>query len=254
MKPAAKIIIAFLSVIIILVIWWLFPSLSPPIKRLKKNRFKEGKKVVFVCPSGNNVEAAFGSAKVITVKSLKTKGMKLHRTRSADGERYANTSESFVLWDKGIYAMITHNDTTETCINKGYLDQVKANKREIKKVIIGFGSRLQRVSLLAPKASETISQVYAPYVTPQLLSKWEQDLSSVPGRTTSSPWPDHFVINRIQPTGVLYSVDATLILMTSNEIEHGGNFGTKEVEMTVVKRNGKWRISSYIVKKYPIHK
>lgn len=217
-------------------------------KKGNKKGFKAGgNRVTFVCPSGDNVPAAFRAKNVVSVRLESGKWVKLHRTRSADGGRYANQNESFVLWDKGIYALITHHDTTETCINREDLGQVKANKRKIKKVVTGFGSRLQRVSLLAPEASRVLARIYKPYVTPQLLSKWEHHLSSAPGRTTSSPWPDHFIINRIQPSGVVYTVNATLVLMTSNEIEHGGKFGTKEVEMTLAKRNGNWQIASYRV-------
>jgi hypothetical protein len=101
------------------------------------------------------------------------------------------------------------------------------------------------VSLLAPNAPETLAKVYKPYVTAQLISKWKPNLSIAPGRKTSSPWPDHFVVNNIQPSGTGYSVQAAVVLMTSNEVEHGGNAGTKQIEMILTKQKGTWKIVSY---------
>jgi membrane-bound inhibitor of C-type lysozyme len=231
-------------VIIILVLWWASSTINTPNAPQVSSR-QSNNVAIYVCPSGNDVKAAFNSDSTVTVRTMTGNSMHLNQTRSADGGRYANKEGSFVFWDKGRYAMITRTDTTETCINKNNLAKVRADKQAIKKVVSGFGSRLQRVSLLASDASHTIAQVYAPYVTPQLLSQWTKDPSDAPGRTTSSPWPDHFIINHIQPSGVGYMVNATLVLMTSNEIEHGGNAGTKNVQMMLTKRKGKWRILSY---------
>jgi membrane-bound inhibitor of C-type lysozyme len=231
-------------IIIILVIWWASSTIHAP-NAPQANNTLNNNGVTYVCPSGNDVKAAFTSDSTVIARTMGGNMLHLKRTRSADGGRYANSDESFVLWDKGRYAMITHADTTETCINNHDMAEVQAARQAIKKVVSGFGARLQRVSLLAPDASHTLAQVYAPYVTQQLLSEWTKDPSSAPGKTTSSPWPDHFIIQRIQPSGVGYAVDATLVLMTSNEVEHGGNAGTKKVEMMLVKRNGKWKVSGY---------
>jgi membrane-bound inhibitor of C-type lysozyme len=242
-----KIVISIvILIIIILIIWWASSTIRTPKKRRDENKYIN--KVTYVCSSGNNIQAAFHSNNTLTVMKSNGKTLELKRTRSADGGRYANGNESFILWEKGSYAMITRNGNTETCINKKDLASVKANKQRIKKVVAGFGARLQQVSLLAPGAAKAMSRVYAPFVTPQLISQWKKDLQKAPGRRTSSPWPDHFVINSIQPGGVVYSVDATLVLMTSNEVEYGGNAGTKRIEMTLAKRDGKWKIASYRVK------
>jgi hypothetical protein len=120
-----------------------------------------------------------------------------------------------------------------------------ADKAAVRSTITTFGQQLQKVSLLAPNASTTIASTYAAYATPQLLASWEADPESAPGRLTSSPWPDHIDITSVQKTSEGYAVQGNLILMTSNEVEHGGNAGSEPVSLQLVKTDGKWLISSY---------
>lgn len=115
----------------------------------------------------------------------------------------------------------------------------------VSKAVTAFGAQEQLVSLLAPDASTTMASHYGPYVVPPLLLQWQADPQSAPGRVVSSPWPDHIMINSIIKTPSGYEVKATLVLMSSNSVEHGGNDGTDPVIIDLVQENGAWLISSY---------
>lgn len=112
-------------------------------------------------------------------------------------------------------------------------------------VVTNFGLAEQKVSLLAPDATTTIAADYGPYVTPALLSQWEADPQSAPGRITSSPWPDHITVDSISETSQGYDVHGTLVLLASPNLANGGNAGTDPVLIDLVKQNGTWLISSY---------
>jgi hypothetical protein len=111
--------------------------------------------------------------------------------------------------------------------------------------VAAFGKTLQQVSLLAPDASSTIASTYAPYVDPALLTQWEANPQSAPGRVTSSPWPDHIAITSITPQGQGYVVNGQLVFMTSNEVEHGGNADTTPVVLQLVRENNRWMIVAF---------
>ena len=115
----------------------------------------------------------------------------------------------------------------------------------ISAVVTNFGQAEQNVSLLAPDASTTIASDYGSYIAPALLSKWKADPTSAPGRVVSSPWPDHIVVNSITPTSAGYEVNGTLVLMTSDNLEHDGSFGTDPLVIEVGSQGGRWLITSY---------
>lgn len=56
-------------------------------------------------------------------------------------------------------------------------------------LVKGFGSKLQTVSLLAPKdiVAESVQENYSPFVSPTLIEEWISDPAKAPGRLTSSP-------------------------------------------------------------------
>jgi hypothetical protein len=117
---------------------------------------------------------------------------------------------------------------------------------DVRTTVTDFGSQLQKVSLLAPTAGSDIATTYAPYVDADLLAKWKADPSTAPGRQTSSPWPDHIEITNVQKSDEgAYIVSGTLVLMTSNEVEHGGNAGTAAVSLTLHNEKGQWKIVEY---------
>lgn len=111
--------------------------------------------------------------------------------------------------------------------------------------VILFGQHLSDVSLLAPDAASTIQMVYGRYVTSDLLKSWQSNPQSAPGKTASSPWPDHIVIDSITPQGQSYIVNGKIILMTSDTALHGGTAGAIPVVIQLVKQNGRWLIAAY---------
>lgn len=119
------------------------------------------------------------------------------------------------------------------------------DERAVRSLIADFGKHMQKVSLLASDASSTIATEYAPFVSPDLIAAWQKDPTKAPGRTTSSPWPDHIEITQMTPQGAGYIVQGAIILMTSNEVEHGGNAGIIPVYIQVVRLDGKWQIVAY---------
>ncbi|MDB4991849.1 MAG: hypothetical protein JWL75_94 [Parcubacteria group bacterium] len=116
----------------------------------------------------------------------------------------------------------------------------------VRTTVTAFGTQLQKVSLLAPNATSTIADTYGRYVAAPLLTTWESDPSKAPGRSTSSPYPDHIDIQSVTEGGdESYIVSGSIILMTSNEVEHGGNAGIIPVTLTLQKQDGAWKIVSY---------
>ena len=111
--------------------------------------------------------------------------------------------------------------------------------------VMSFGLMEKRVSLLAPEASSTIAMNYGPSVAPPLLARWEADPPSAPGRVTSSPWPDHIVIDDIRETTEGFEITGTLVLMSSEAVARGGTYGTDPVLIDLENQNGQWLITSY---------
>ena len=56
---------------------------------------------------------------------------------------------------------------------------------KVRIVIEDFGKTLKTVSLQSPIANDEMKDNYSPYVTPELLEKWMNDLSKAPGRIAS---------------------------------------------------------------------
>ncbi|HVS79470.1 MAG TPA: hypothetical protein VHF05_00655 [Candidatus Paceibacterota bacterium] len=121
-------------------------------------------------------------------------------------------------------------------------DQAEASVRD---VVTTFGSQLQKVSLLAPNAASTMEEFYGPYVSSDLLAKWEADPSNAPGRQTSSPWPNNIQVTDVSKSGDNYIVRGQIVFMTSNEVEHGGVAGLQDVTMTVSTASGTPVITDY---------
>ncbi|MDE3155269.1 MAG: hypothetical protein KGN76_09205 [Acidobacteriota bacterium] len=119
----------------------------------------------------------------------------------------------------------------------------------VRALVTRFGAQLQNVSLLAPDVPQELDTTYGSLVDPSLLAAWKKDVQSAPGRLTSSPWPDHIEIHRVRRTATGYSVTASVVYMTSNEVEHGGDAGTDAVVITVRRIGGRWLIASYTLAK-----
>lgn len=112
---------------------------------------------------------------------------------------------------------------------------------DVRTVVSGFGNQLNTVSLLSPTASSDIQTAYGSYVAPSLLAEWTADPSSAPGRTTSSPWPDHIEVTSVEKRDDgTYMARGSIVLLTST-----GNAGTIPVQLTVAATEGGYRIIAY---------
>ncbi|MBI5645171.1 hypothetical protein HY970_03665 [Candidatus Kaiserbacteria bacterium] len=120
-------------------------------------------------------------------------------------------------------------------------------KRAAANVVVDFGQELQNVSLHADPdvVREGIREHYAPYVTENLLETWLDTPNRAPGRLTSSPWPARIEVRSATRQGSGYIVQGNVVLMTSAEVEHGGNAGLVPFIMQVTKEGGKWKIVAY---------
>jgi hypothetical protein len=122
-----------------------------------------------------------------------------------------------------------------------------AQEQQAKDAVNVFVAHLQNVSLTASSdiLVPTIQKEYGPFVTPELLEQWTTDPTTAPGRSTSSPWPDHIDITNVQKVGDDYQITGEIVLMTSNEVEHGGDAGRIPVKITVTAIDGQWYVSAY---------
>lgn len=121
------------------------------------------------------------------------------------------------------------------------------SEADVRAVVAGFGAALQKVSVLSPTAAADMEAAYGSYTDPALLAQWKAAPSMAPGRQTSSPWPDHIdIVSITKVSNDRYEVTGSVVLMTSNEVERGGNAGTIPVSLTLTKQgDGRWLITAY---------
>lgn len=119
-------------------------------------------------------------------------------------------------------------------------------QNNVEKTVKDFGAQLQKVSLLAPEdiLKESIQSQYSSFVSAELLNQWLAHPQKAPGRVVSSPWPDHIVVENIQKTQDQYQVQGFIVLMTSNEIEHGGEAGRQSVSLVLKNIDNKLLITN----------
>lgn len=119
----------------------------------------------------------------------------------------------------------------------------------VRSIVTDFGRRINSVSLLAPDKAvrRQIREAYAPFVSEELLAAWLAQPANAPGRLTSSPWPDRIEITRVRKVNDTYSVDGTIVLMTSVELlsANEDNAGERPVTLTLAEFDGKWRITEF---------
>ncbi|MGI2293757.1 M56 family metallopeptidase [Paenibacillus sp. GXUN7292] len=124
----------------------------------------------------------------------------------------------------------------------------KADERvvqdQVTAVVEGFGQSLKQVRIATVPAEQTealMDQFYAPYVTAEQMAKWKQNMELVPGRELSSPWPERIDIDSIAIEGE----DSCLVKGNIIGMASTGEAGKIEVELTVVRENGQWKINSF---------
>lgn len=132
----------------------------------------------------------------------------------------------------------------------------KGNKAEdeiitVIKRIGEFGERLRLVSLLSDDVISAIQANYSEYVTPQLLSKWQEDPKNAPGRLVSSPWPDHIEIKSIEKRAEgHYKIEGYIVELTSAEVANNGAAAKRAVALTVQYSDGQWLIDDVTLGDY----
>jgi hypothetical protein len=109
-----------------------------------------------------------------------------------------------------------------------------------------FASKLKNVSLLLPPAElgSQLAVEYGPFITPELLTAWQEDPAKALGRNVSSPWPDRIEIVSVSKQGdTSYKVEGNVIEISSAD-KPTEPATTYPVTLTVEEREGKWLIAS----------
>ena len=94
-------------------------------------------------------------------------------------------------------------------------------------LVRGFGKVLKDVSLLdTAGVASAMEKAYDSYVTPELLKVWVENPSQAPGRTVSSPWPDHIDIYDVRKeSDTAYTVSGQIVELTSASAEAAARRG-----------------------------
>ncbi|MHB1395014.1 MAG: hypothetical protein ACYCYE_18550 [Clostridia bacterium] len=120
-------------------------------------------------------------------------------------------------------------------------------------LVEGFGSKLQAVSLLAPKdiLEKSMRENYGEFVSQALLAEWISNPINAPGRLTSSPWPDRIEVLTIEKLSeYVYEVKGEIIEITSTEKENGGIAAKRPITLIVKKINNNWLIDDVTLGAY----
>ena len=138
----------------------------------------------------------------------------------------------------------------EQCTANGavFVEPTDITQEAVGSVVTNFAQKLQFVSILAPtsSASLAIADNYSGLVASGLLARWESAPSKAPGRTVSSPWPDHIVVNSVTAVNSsTYNVQGNVVEITSEELANGGTFDQYPVSATVQQIGGNWMITGW---------
>ena len=128
------------------------------------------------------------------------------------------------------------------------------NKKEaVVSTVEGFGSKLQTVSLLAPKdiVEKSMQENYGNLVSQALIEEWISDPLNALGRRTSSPWPDRIEILSIEKLSEdAYEVKGEIIEITSVEKLSGGVAAKRAITLAVKKIENRWLIDDVTLGAY----
>jgi hypothetical protein len=109
-----------------------------------------------------------------------------------------------------------------------------------------IGEDMQKISLLGPKdtVESDIERYYKPIVTPELYAIWKTDINLVPGRVTSSPYPQKIDITRTEKMSkTKYRIFGTVVEVANGAGDTTEVAGTYPITITYSYLNGKWLIS-----------
>ena len=132
-------------------------------------------------------------------------------------------------------------------------ESYKEDKEEVASLVESFGSKLQKVSLLAPKEilEKSMQENYSEFVAQELIAEWVSDPLNAPGRQVSSPWPDRIEILNIEKLSEdLYEVKGEIIELTSVELVQGGYASSRPITLMVEKIEDNWLITAVTLGKY----
>jgi hypothetical protein len=127
---------------------------------------------------------------------------------------------------------------------------------QVRALVESFGSQLQVVSLLAPDAASQLERQYSDFVGPELVQKWMANLATplnpdllqdLPGRLTSSPWPDRIEIDELkalQPDQYLVTGSVIEVDSTDRDVAQ------YPVEIKVSLIDGRWLITDWVAGAY----
>jgi hypothetical protein len=125
----------------------------------------------------------------------------------------------------------------------------EADINAIYQVVGEFGARLKDVEITASNQAMMTEVDFnlKQLITDRLYQVFVQDKARIPGRYVSSPWPERIEINSVQ---MLDSGSCTVhgnqVLMTDDNVAHGGNAGEEPITLTLKKVNGTWLIDDVV--------
>lgn len=106
-----------------------------------------------------------------------------------------------------------------------------------------FGDQLKSAMLLVPEEQlkEQIDQLYAPYVSNELIGKWKEQLELTPGRELSSPWPERLdVLSITKLNDETYKLHGQIVEVAGGEV-----VGTNDVNLLMKIETDQWKIDSF---------
>jgi len=130
--------------------------------------------------------------------------------------------------------------------SKEKIENGENDKAAVTSLVEDFGSKLQKVSLLAPSdiVKKSMEENYSGLVSPELLEVWQNDPLNAPGRLTSSPWPDRIEVQSVEKIEDAYEVKGEIIEITSEEKVNGGIAAKRPITLVVKKVGNIWLIDN----------
>ncbi|KUO75258.1 MAG: hypothetical protein APF77_22340 [Clostridia bacterium BRH_c25] len=120
-------------------------------------------------------------------------------------------------------------------------------------LVESFGSKLQSVSLQAPKdiVEKRMQENYSDFVSEALLAQWINDPINAPGRLTSSPWPDRIEILTIgELPEYAYEVKGEIIEITGTENARGRIAAKRPITLVIKEIGNGWLIDGVTLGAY----
>lgn len=144
--------------------------------------------------------------------------------------------------------LITALVVIERSLREPTVEQIVTEEKEAAAAaVVAFGAKIKDIPLTAEQdvLSASIKKEYEDTVAPALITRWIQNPTRAPGRTTASPWPERIEVLSMEKVGDYYEVVAELVEMTDAEDEKGTEFGRTPLYLTVAWVNEGWKVVEY---------